>query len=311
MKLHWDDLRFLLEVHRGGSYLAASKRLNVSHTTVARHIARLREAMGRELFKKKDSQITLTETGQIVLELAQRMDNVACLIEEQSSHIDKSSVGGKIRIGAPDGIGNAFLSQQLPKLLSLYPSLEVELLPVPASVKVWRRDVDIAISLDRPDTGRLKMKKLTNYDLRLYGSADLITRTGVPESVADLTQYPFVGYIDDLLYTEELNFNHLIVEGLQIKYKSATVKGQLDAIASGIGIGVLPCFMADGKGLIPLLANEIQFQRTYWILIPEDIRAQQKVSVTVEFLTSLFADNPDYFRFAPDQTGMRPVASVP
>lgn len=299
MKLHWDDLRFLLEVHRGGSYLAASKRLQVSHTTVARHIARLRETMGRELFKKKDANITLTETGQTVLELAQRMDDIACLIEEQSGIVDKSSVSGKIRIGAPDGIGNAFLSQLLPKLLSLYPSLEVELVSVPASLKVWRRDVDIAISLDRPDAGRLKMKKLTDYDLRLYGSRDLISKTGVPKSIADLTNHAFVGYIDDLLYTEELNFNHLIAEKLQVKYKSATVKGQFDAIASGVGIGVLPCFMANNCGLVPLLQDEVQFKRTYWILTPEDIRAQQKVSVTIEFLTSIFKENPEFFGFLP------------
>ena len=34
----WNDLRYFLELQRSGRLLAAAKRLNTTHSTVARHI---------------------------------------------------------------------------------------------------------------------------------------------------------------------------------------------------------------------------------------------------------------------------------
>lgn len=40
----WNDLRFFLELQRSGRLLTAAKRLNTTHSTVARHIESIEKA---------------------------------------------------------------------------------------------------------------------------------------------------------------------------------------------------------------------------------------------------------------------------
>ena len=129
------------------------------------------------------------------------------------------------------------------------------------------------------------MRKLTDYDLRLYAGAGFWDRHGEaqPTALEDLKTLPFVGYIDDLLYTPELDFNRILMPGLRIVYKAATVKAQVDAVAANVGLGVLPCFMADDD-LVPVLPDDIRFTRTYWLLYPEDYRDLERIRRVADFI---------------------------
>jgi len=186
------------------------------------------------------------------------------------------------------------------------PGFEIELVPIPASHKLWRRDVDIAISLDRPERGRIVMRKLIDYDLRLYASRSYFGTGPLPASRKDLNRYPFVGYIEELLYTEELDFIRAISAGLRIVFRAATVHAQLDAVCRGVGLGVLPCFMARGAGVIPVLENEIAFRRTYWMLYSEDYRSQDRIRRVTDFIHDQTAQMAGRFHFQPEQTTTPP-----
>lgn len=291
----WDDLRFFLELHRAGSFTAAGRRLKVSHTTVARHIDRLEHSLGVLLFERSDKGVILTEEGQRILNAAQSMEDLGEAIANEAE-VSKLGLSGSVRIGAPDGFGNAFLSRVLPDLQKEHPALNLELVPVPITHKLWKRDVDIAVSLDRPETGKIVMRKLIDYDLRLYGAPDLLDEYGIPSDIDDLTAFNFVGYVDDLLYTDELDFNKSIHPDLRIAYKGATVKAQLDAVRAGTGLGVLPVFMARETELVPLLTDAVRFQRTYWLLIPEEYRSLEKIKAVAQFIAKATTQHATVFR---------------
>jgi DNA-binding transcriptional LysR family regulator len=55
-----DDLRFFLAVARTGSTLAGAKALKVSQTTAARRVAALEEALGLQLFERRQAGYVLT-----------------------------------------------------------------------------------------------------------------------------------------------------------------------------------------------------------------------------------------------------------
>ena len=299
---HWDDLRYFLEVHRAGSFTAAGKRLRVSHTTVSRHIERLENDLKVFLFERSERGIRLTEEGERILGLSQNIEDLAEALSDRIEPTHKN-LSGSVRIGAPDGFGNAFLSRVLPDLQRDHPDLHLELVPVPITHKLWKRDVDIAVSLDRPETGKIVLRKLIDYDLRLYGAPPLLEERGVPASIEDLPGFSFVGYVDDLLYTEELDFNKSIHPELRIAYKGATVKAQLDAVRSGSGLGVLPVFMARDTELVPVLPDTVVFQRSYWLLIPEEMRNLEKIKAVASFIVSATSRNAELFRF---DTSRRP-----
>ncbi|NVO22670.1 LysR family transcriptional regulator [Donghicola mangrovi] len=297
MQFDWEDIRYFLETERAGRMALAARRLGVSHTTVARHIERLERSIGTQVFERSDEGMLLTEVGERILSHAREMERTALALGDQLGDGRAEQLSGVVRVGAPDGFGNAVLSHILPQLLRTSPGLQIELVPVPRTHKLWKRDVDIAISLDRPQTGRLIMRKLVDYDLRLYGAPELLADP--PRDVQDLTAYPFVGYIDDLLYTGELDFNRLIHPQLRTAYKAATVKAQLDAVRAGAGLGVLPCFMAAQTGLIPVLPEEVQFNRRYWLLYPEEFRDLARIRRVADFIVDGVRSSPAQFTYDP------------
>jgi DNA-binding transcriptional LysR family regulator len=293
---NWDDLRYFLETWRCGSMSGAGRRLQVSHTTVSRHIDRLERSLGDFLFEPTEEGLALTKFGERILAMAQNMDQLAVAIHDRCAG-SGAGVLGSVRIGVPDGLGNAFLSRVLPELQRQQPELEIELVPVPITHKLWKREVDIAIRIGRPDSGRSVIRKLMDYDLRIYGSKALLADRGMPKALDELVQFNFIGYVDELLYTPELDFNKTIHPQLQTTYKGATVKAQLDAVRAGIGLGVLPCFMVKDPELVPVMPDELTFERTYWLLIPEELRTLERIRVVTEFIVEALRESRDIFRF--------------
>ena len=85
--------------------------------------------------------------------------------------------------------------------------------------------------------------------------------------------------------------------GLNVVYKAATVKAQFDAVQQGIGLGVLPCFMARGSGLMPVLPEDIAFTRTYWLLFPEEYKSLARIRRVSDFIYEKTQAWSERFRF--------------
>ena len=296
MDFDWEDIRYFLETERAGRMNLAARRLKVSHTTVARHIERLERRLGTALFERDVDGMRVTDAGAAVLAHGRLMEDQALALADRIEG-NAGTLSGVVRIGAPDGLGNSVLARVLPKLLNEEPDLVVELVPVPQAHKLWKREVDLSISLERPTTGRTALRKLTDYDLRLYASPDL---PGLDRaSLERLPEFPFVGYVDDLLYTGELDFNRHIAPGLRVVYRGATVVSQLEAVCHGVGMGILPCYLARDRGLVPVVPDDIRLSRSYWLLMPEEYREMNRIRRVSRFIAREIRALAPIFSFSP------------
>ena len=116
------------------------------------------------------------------------------------------TVSGTVRIGAPDGFGVAFLAPRLGALTELHPELRIQLVPVPRSFSLSRREADIAITTERPTEGRLVAAKLVDYSLGLFASRAYATAHGLPAEAAELSSHRLVGYVPDLVFSPSLDY---------------------------------------------------------------------------------------------------------
>ena len=66
-------------------------------------------------------------------------------------------LAGRVRVGAPEGLGVGYLARMLAQLSADNPALETELVALPRTYSLASREVDIAITLDRPAAGQVKM----------------------------------------------------------------------------------------------------------------------------------------------------------
>ncbi|PYG32578.1 LysR family transcriptional regulator [Pelagimonas varians] len=282
--MSWDDLRFFLAVAREGQILRAAQRLGTSQARVNRRITQFEEAVGAKLFDRRTVGCSLTRAGRSLMSNALVAEEAMLRLRSIPGDSDPNQISGTVRIGAPDGFGVTYLAAQLPKLRALYPNLKVQLVPAPRAFSLSQREADIAIVIGRPQKGRLKATKLTDYTLGLYAAKSYLAEHGTPQSIADLGEHELVGYVDDLIYTPELEFNKSFWPGWKSQIEISSALAQVTAVRSGAGIGVLHDFsVRDDVGLIPIFP-ETKAERSYWVVWHEAMDAIPHVAVTTRFI---------------------------
>jgi DNA-binding transcriptional LysR family regulator len=280
----WDDLRYFLSVAQSGTVSAAARRLGVDHATIIRRVDALERAMGIKLFERTPRGYYLTANGERLLPSAESIHNEARKIGREmlaGSH----GVGGIVRISTLEGFGNFFLAGRLPKFAAQYPNLTIELLTLQQIVALSRREADIAISLQPPDTGLFFREKLTDYALFVYGSRTYLEGRPQIVSRADLTDHVFCGYIDDLVFVRGLDYLDEINKGLRAKLQSSSLHAQSEAAIAGYGLCVLPAYIAARHSeLVPVLPEELHLRRSYWLVAGDDVAPSPRVQAVRRFI---------------------------
>ncbi|UOM33476.1 LysR family transcriptional regulator [Acuticoccus sp. I52.16.1] len=281
--MDWNDAKHFLAVAREGQVLAAAGRLGISQATLSRRIAALEEAVGARLFARSTRGAALTDAGRLFLETAERVEAEMLAAAERLKAVE-AAPGGTVRIGAPDGLGSAYLAPRLGLLGARYPALRVQLVPLTRSFSLSQREADVAIMIGRPQKGRLRARRLADYTLGLYATRDYLAAHGTPQRVEDLARHRLVGYVDDLIPTAELNYAEEVWRGWTSAFEVATAIGQREVVASGAAIGLLHDFMvAADPRFVPLLADRKPV-RSYVAVWHENLAGSRRLSAVVDFL---------------------------
>lgn len=284
--LNWDDAKYFLAVAREGQMLGAANRLGVSQAKLSRRIASLEKAFDAQLVLRSTSGCELTEDGVGLLVTCERIEHE---FREATSRIrePESGVSGTVRIGTPDGFGISFLAPRIHGLIEQYPDLRVQLVPIPRSFSLSQREADIAVMVGRPESGRLRARKLTDYSLSLYASRNYVKENGKPSNLEEMKEHKLVGYVEDLIFSSALNFNAEISRDWTSSLEISSAVGQFEAVRCGAGIGVLHDFMAADKTDLVSILPQIKLSRAYWSVWHESMKNTRRVRVVAEYLDKI------------------------
>ncbi len=147
--MEWDRVRIFLAVARSGQMLAAARNLGLNHATVGRQLTALEEELQTKLLERHVNGCTLTSAGEALLASAEKVESEFLQLESALSGTI-GAIRGTVRVGAPDGLGNYFLAPKLAELSARHSDLLVQLVPLPRTFSLSRREADIVITLDRP-----------------------------------------------------------------------------------------------------------------------------------------------------------------
>jgi DNA-binding transcriptional LysR family regulator len=205
-----------------------------------------------------------------------------------------------VRVGAPDGFGSYFLAQRLGALADRHPELDLQLIATARLFSLSKREADIAISLALPREGRIIGRKLVDYRLFLYASKDYLATHPKIERRSDLSAHRFIGYIDELLFAPELDYLPQVLPGLSAQIRSANLIAQFQATLAGVGVAVLPRFLAKGcPDLTPILPDEVEILRSFYLLMHADSKDFPQIRAVADYLydivekdRALFLDPP-------------------
>lgn len=275
--MDWDLIRVFLAVARAGQLLGAAQALGVNHATVGRQLTALEESLGTKLVERQTQGCTLTAAGEALLASAERVESELLQVGSLLSGAT-AAVSGTVRVGAPDGLGNYFLSRELGALASRHAELTIQLVPLPRTFSLSRREADIVVTLDRPKQGKLIVRKLTDYTLSLYASQAYLQEQGAIATVEDLAGRLFVTHVEDFVYSRALDYAAEIGKLMKRHYECGSVVAQMEAVRAGHGIGILHDYAALQYPELVRLLPSMRFTRSYWLMSHPDTHTTRRVA---------------------------------
>lgn len=167
----WDDLRVLLAIQRGGSFLAAGEALGVSTSTVARRIATLERAQGRTLVHRTSQGTHVDADLDDVLALARRFEVDLAARQRDAA----APFAGVVKVSVPDGLA-ATVAVAAVRFAQKHPQVAVEVQSELRFVDLGAREADIGVR-NRPSSSPVLIDRpLGEVVSGLFGSAQYLER---------------------------------------------------------------------------------------------------------------------------------------
>ncbi|UGV27643.1 LysR family transcriptional regulator [Rhodopseudomonas boonkerdii] len=283
--MDWDKVRIFLEVARTGQILGAAKRLKLNHATVARQLTALEKDLKTKLLNRQTTGSSLTPAGVALLAAAERAESELLRVGSQlSTAADK--IAGTVRIGAPDGLGNYFLADKLGAFAADNPDLIIQLVAMPRTFSLAKREADIVVTVERPDEGKLICTKLTDYTLSFYASDDYLARSPAIQKIADLADHLLITYIHDIIFSRALDYASTLSELITRRFECGSVIGQLEAVRAGHGVGILHDYAAQRYPELRRILPANSFTRTYWLVSHPDTHDTRRVREIRRYVVS-------------------------
>lgn len=283
----WNDLRYFLEVARRGKLSAAALRLGVDHTTVARRITALEQALDLKLFDRTNRTYRLTPDGRHMLAHAEKMESNSIDLMDAISP-SPTGPAGTVRLATPEAFGSQFIARHAASFHAHNPAIQLELIAETRPLSLTRREADAAITLSKTVQGRVMSEKIGDYRLRLYAAPGYLQ--GHPPIVqpGDLKDHQFIWYVDDLLPLPQLKMLDKMIGAPNVVFRTTSVTGQANAAAAGLGLALLPCFVGDKlPSLTTVLPREVSIIRDLWLTVHADLLGEPHMQRLVEFLKAL------------------------
>lgn len=280
----WDDVRIFIAAARAGSLGGASGRLGLDAATIGRRVARLESALKATLVVRSSSGLQLTAAGAQLLQAGLEAERA---MEAAVRAAQPDTVAGTVRISASEGFGGIILAPALADLHARRPGLRIELAASSGFLSPSKREVDMAITLSAPDAQRLIVEPLTPYQLALYAAPSYLAARSTPDDVDALGAHDVVGYVDDMIYAPELRYLDEIRPGLRPHLASSSIRAQRDIIAGGGGIGVLPCFLAEG---LERVLPDVVLERRFWLSTHREVHDTARLRTVRAWVRQLCAD---------------------
>lgn len=216
--MHLNQIRYVLEVQRCGSFSGAAKHLFVSQPTLSQQILALEQELQVNLFVRHQRGVTLTDAGVEFALFAHRITSeITNLLD--SMHSYASLAKGKVKVGVLWIFADLGLPGLLSSFQSAYPAIEMNII-VNGSVKLLEmlknREVDAAFFIG-PSTS---MQPDDLYVVKMY-SSDMMMVLPATHRLAQI---------------EELHLSDLANENIVLPARDSSIHDPLMAHFQSLGI---------------------------------------------------------------------------
>ncbi|SCY89986.1 DNA-binding transcriptional regulator, LysR family [Microvirga guangxiensis] len=289
--LDWDDFRLVKIIAEANGLAGAAERLGVNHSTVFRRLGQMEENLGVKLFERHRTGYVLTPAGEEMSALAEQMEeNVTSFTRKLAGQA--VAPAGELRVTTNDTLLVHMLTHLFSRFVKTNPEMRLDVVLANQALNLSKRDADVAIRAtdDPPET--LVGRRVATIAWAIYGRLEDFPDQHQPTDLnsPELYNRPWVALGDNLAALKAARFVRDRVAPENIVYKVNTVLGLAESVEAGIGIGPLPCFIADASpNLVRLSDVNPEFSAGLWLLTHPDLRQSARVRAFMDFMAAEIA----------------------
>lgn len=291
--MDWNDLRYLLAVHRAGSLARAATSLGVTKATVSRRISALEEALGHPLVDRTPDGMTITTLGLAAVRAAEIMDAAAARVRDDIATAAEDRVDGTVKFTLAPWLAERLVIPAVPRMRAAFPHLDLRIITSHDLVDIAARDADLALRNVRPTSGALVCRRVGELAGCVYASTLYLERRGLPTDRAQLHHHDLLVYdgmkgMPGFEWLADAEWERRVV------FRAGDPPGLAAAAASGLGLAAIPCILGEteptlrrvdtlGVGYSPLYLvtrEELQHAprlRAVWQLVTEVLRENESI----------------------------------
>ncbi len=276
---NWDDLRYFLEVVRAGSFAGAAQALGVNHSTISRRVAALEARHGVHLLERTQQGYELSEAGAAIIESLEAMDAA----QMQASRVllgQDARLAGPLNVTLPHEVFDFLLVEPLARFSREYPDIELSLQVSRGLRNLANREADLAVRISPAPPDYLVGRRVVQIQHGFYARRDRLAEMLAAEHT------PIILWtVDSTMPEWALDHFHKPRVVLKIDDLFAMYR----AVAAGIGIARMPCFMADVLGEPTVGRLPIDLPRSdwgLWVLHHPDLRNTARIQRLKAVLTT-------------------------
>jgi DNA-binding transcriptional LysR family regulator len=289
--MDWDKLRIFHAVASAGSFTHAGQMLTLSQSAVSRQISALEEELSTPLFQRHARGLTLTDEGQLLFTTVSDVLSRLAAAEEALKNIHDSP-RGHLKITASHGIGAYWLLPRLKEFLKEYPQVEVHVVMDDRELDLSQREADLAIRMRAPVQADLIQRRLFTVHYHMYASKEYLAEHPAPAALDEICNHSIIVYgetaapeIRDINWLLDLYAKHFRpgCHGSIVRINNVT--GILQAVEAGLGIGVVPDYVAaDHPNLVPVLPEVPAPSFDVHLVYADALRQSKRVAAFRDFL---------------------------
>lgn len=295
-----NGMRVFAHVVEAKSFSAAAQELGISKSVASRHVSSLEEALSVKLLHRSTRKLSLTEAGAVFYEHCARIVQEAELAEQSLARVQVEPVG-LVRITAVPAFATRQVLPALGKFHRKYPKIRVSLSCSNRTLDLGDEGFDLGIRVSGRPAPHLVARKLAVNRTVLCAAPSYLERHGTPRRFDDLPKHQgvlFPPVAPKGVWTLRRGSRKYAIK-MDAALETDDMDAAFAAIVAGLGIGILPAYMAgdalrDGR-LIPLLQPvQASAESGIYLVYQPNRTLALRVRALIDFFVAHFGPTPPW-----------------
>jgi len=294
-----------VRVVEAGSFVRAAERLDVSVSSLSRHVAELEAHLGARLLNRTTRRLSLTENGQGFFERAVQL---LADLEEAEGAVSATTVEprGTLRLTCGVTFGARHLAGAIADFQALHPQVRFDIELSDRIVDLVDEGLDLAIRVGGVRSQAAIARRIGATTLVCCAAPAYLARNGTPRVPQDLAGHACLTYAYSperrvWHFTDEAGHAHAVPIAGPIHANNAEILAAFGE--RGVGVLLEPDFVVAPQvragTLVPILPGYVAATIPVHAVYPSRRHLSAKVRAFIDFLVTRFAADPAWNLAAP------------